>query len=476
MMKGMNELQFDPRLEFSYCMQCGGCTAVCPAASINPDYNPREMVYRILNGIDRKDYPYDDCFHCYSCKYVCKLGNTPADIAKIMSEKTSMADLNKDYKIYDTFYEKGLCITPEILMPENFPDWGESYERAWHEVRKFKSKSPRVIPPFTIKEIQKIVNTSERANFSRRETSKIQSLKKTEDYKKKVQTDKIYFFKSCFMDSHYPGATESIRFILDKLGVDYIDDPCQSSCTGFAYYANIIPFKTTININARNFAIAEAKGYNNIATACVTSYGVLNECKAMLDNGAAEESNKILKEIGLKYTGNININHIFEIFYYLIPEIERKITKKFEDLPVAVHYGCHYTKMFRDLAIPNSLESLVSVTGATPVEYTEKNLCCGMGFSHTLNNRTDSRKIAERKLRSIKDAGAKVVVTACPGCQITFDRNQATIEEKTKEKFGLVYLNYAQLIALAMGADPYDTIGIQTHSNPVEPILRYLDR
>jgi heterodisulfide reductase subunit B len=127
--------------------------------------------------------------------------------------------------------------------------------------------------------------------------------------------------------------------------------------------------------------------------------------------------------------------------------------------------------MFRELTIPNSLEDLVSVTGAVPVDYGEKDLCCGMGFSDTLNNRDHSRRIAERKLRSIKEAGAKVVISACPGCQITFDRNQEYIEKKIGEKFGLVHLNYSQLIALAMGADPNEVVGIQTHSNPIEPVL-----
>jgi len=457
----MNNLKSDPRLEFSYCMQCGACTAVCPAASINPDYNPREMIYRILNGINQRNYPYDKCFHCYSCKDICRSENNPANIAKIMNEEINGF---QDHDIYKTFYEKGLCITPEILQPKYFPDWGSSYERAWQEVKKFNLKLPRIIPQDAINDIQKIVDMSKKTKFNKREEAKVQ-------YLKKIQTDKIYFFKSCFMDSHYPGATESIRFILDKIGVDYIDDSCQSTCTGFGYYSGIISFETTVNINARNFAIAEEKGYNNIATACVTSYGVLNECKKVLNDGAAEESNKILKEMGLKYKGDVNINHIFETLYYLIPKIKKKIVNRFDGLHVAVHYGCHYTKMFRELAIPGSLESLVSVTGAIPVDYSEKNLCCGMGFSHTLNNRGDSRKIAERKLRSIRDAGAKVVITACPGCQITFDRNQEKIEEESKEKFGLVYLNHAQLIALAMGADPYETVGIQTHSNSIEKVL-----
>jgi len=64
--------------------------------------------------------------------------------------------------------------------------------------------------------------------------------------------------------------------------------------------------------------------------------------------------------------------------------------------------------MFRKYAIPNLLDDLVSVTGSEPVEYAEKNLCCGLGFGHTIEpeQRHLTRQITYRKLMSAKDAGA----------------------------------------------------------------------
>jgi heterodisulfide reductase subunit B len=71
----------------------------------------------------------------------------------------------------------------------------------------------------------------------------------------------------------------------------------------------------------------------------------------------------------------------------------------------------------------------------------------------------------------VKEAGADVVFVACPGCQITLDRNQELIERETGDEMGLPIVNYAQLIALAMGADAYKVAGIQTHSVALEAVL-----
>jgi heterodisulfide reductase subunit B len=40
---------------------------------------------------------------------------------------------------------------------------------------------------------------------------------------------------------------------------------------------------------------------------------------------------------------------------------------------------------------------------------------------------------------------------------------------------GLPIVNYAQLIALAMGVDAYEVVGIQTHSVPLEALLERVD-
>jgi heterodisulfide reductase subunit B len=63
----------------------------------------------------------------------------------------------------------------------------------------------------------------------------------------------------------------------------------------------------------------------------------------------------------------------------------------------------------------------------------------------------------------------------CPNCQMQFDRYQPYIEEKLETKFNIFHLNIAQFIALALGADPYKVMGIQTHTVSIEPLLRKLE-
>ena len=66
------------------------------------------------------------------------------------------------------------------------------------------------------------------------------------------------------------------------------------------------------------------------------------------------------------------------------------------------------------------------------------------------------------------------MVHMCPNCQMQFDRYQPVIEKKLGEKFNKFHLNISQFLALNMGADPYKVVGIQTHTAPVEPLLKKL--
>ena len=55
-----------------------------------------------------------------------------------------------------------------------------------------------------------------------------------------------------------------------------------------------------------------------------------------------------------------------------------------------------------------------------------------------------------------------------------FDRYQPYIEKKLDTEFKIYHLNISQFIALALGANPYKILGIQTHTVPIEPLLKRL--
>ncbi len=59
----------------------------------------------------------------------------------------------------------------------------------------------------------------------------------------------------------------------------------------------------------------------------------------------------------------------------------------------------------------------------------------------------------------------------CPNCHIQFDRYSDIISRSTGEEFPFIHLHVQQLLALALGADPEKVVGVQTHSQDVEPLL-----
>lgn len=469
-------MEHDPRItSYFSCQQCGSCTSSCPSTyaffhdrAFQREYNPMRLVGLLrLRGTLPEDEPLDKCFHCYSCKSVCRTGNSVSDLVKVLRERRGA----REGPLRRSLYEKGLCITPELFSSLGMEDW-RGFRRILGEMPRIRREMGlpglhRQLPEEGLQQVRRIVEESSRRTLSA-------GVDRPRLKKNPFPRGGIYLFKSCAMDTHYPGATLSMKYVLEEMGLKYLDDEAQSSCGGFGYYADEVPLSTVLALNARNFALAEASGFPNVAAVCVTSYGILTECLELLEGGLGEEVNGVLREVGLRYRGGVRVYHLSEILHAFRGEMRSKVRFDLSGLRVATHMGCHYTKMFPEYAFPNLLDDLVRVVGAEPVDYAEKSLCCGMGFRLTLENRELVRRVALRKLRSARDAGARAVIYACPGCQMTLDRNQRKLEEETGEEFGLVHLNYAQLLALAMGADPYRVVGIQTHSCSPLPLLEEL--
>lgn len=56
------------------CFACGVCTAICPVAEIDPQYNPRRIVRMVLLGLEREVLSSPTiwlCATCYRCQAHC---------------------------------------------------------------------------------------------------------------------------------------------------------------------------------------------------------------------------------------------------------------------------------------------------------------------------------------------------------------------------------------------------------------------
>ncbi|MGZ7166795.1 MAG: heterodisulfide reductase-related iron-sulfur binding cluster [Halobacteriota archaeon] len=292
--------------------------------------------------------------------------------------------------------------------------------------------------------------------------------------------ERLYLFKSCVAGTFYPGIERSFRFILNSLNVDYFDDPSQSSCTGFGVHCGMMPPQTNLCLNARNLTLASESGYANVVCTCPTSYANLKECVNELSNASSRATvNDVLKQVGLEYKGGVTVYHAAEVLYVIKDSLAERAKSSLSQLKVATHHGCHYTKVFYDQVIgglweyPHLLDDICSSFSATLVDYSERSLCCGMGFSNLMSANDYTALTSLRKLESILADKPDVIVTMCAGCQLTLDRFQKKYEHRLEHTAPV--LNVSQLVAILLGADKTKDACLQFGAINTSPLINKLE-
>jgi heterodisulfide reductase subunit C1 len=126
------------------CMNCGICTAICPAAEFL-DYDPRVLLTIVQTKDDiqietllKSDFIWN-CGQCMSCKMRCPRGNFPGMIINVLrkvSQETGYFIESKkgrqQYAIMQTIGQNilnyGYCIHPSVVKPEMHPEQGPVWE------------------------------------------------------------------------------------------------------------------------------------------------------------------------------------------------------------------------------------------------------------------------------------------------------------------------------------------------------------
>ena len=122
------------------CMNCGVCTAICPAAEFY-NYEPRKICNIIqqqdekeIESLLRSDVIWY-CGQCMSCKTRCPRGNTAGSLIsvlrKVSQEMGFFTDSEKGRQqlaikrvIGEGIMERGYCVHPDILDPAIHPEQG----------------------------------------------------------------------------------------------------------------------------------------------------------------------------------------------------------------------------------------------------------------------------------------------------------------------------------------------------------------
>lgn len=78
----------------SFCYQCGACVGDCPASRYSDDFNPRQVMLKVLYGLEDELLKDESvlwlCTNCYNCHERCPQEVKPVEV--IISLKNMLAD------------------------------------------------------------------------------------------------------------------------------------------------------------------------------------------------------------------------------------------------------------------------------------------------------------------------------------------------------------------------------------------------
>lgn len=157
--KLLEYLKQDPRMKDSLkaCMNCGVCTAICPAAEFYP-YDPRRICDTVQRGNESEiaDLLRGEtiwmCGQCMSCKTRCPRGNVPGELVSVLrrasqdlgyfSENARGMQQKELMKgVEQNILDIGYCVYPDRVDPAYHPEQGPVWQ--WYR-EHIKEVAPKL--------------------------------------------------------------------------------------------------------------------------------------------------------------------------------------------------------------------------------------------------------------------------------------------------------------------------------------------
>ena len=283
---------------------------------------------------------------------------------------------------------------------------------------------------------------------------------------------KYAFFPGCSVHSSAKEYELSTKAVCKALDIELVEIPDWNCCGAIDAVYSYEP-DYSVTLAARNLALAE-KMQTDVVTICSACYFTLARTNKLL-NENSELKAKVadaLNAIGLSYSGNVKVRNLLEVILTDVglEKIKSKVKVPLKSMNVASYYGCLLVRPvdlthFDDPEHPVRMDELAEALGASKVDYYSKTKCCGASMA--LTDEKVMLELSKKILLDAKNAGANVMITACPLCQFNLDARQRDIESSFKTKIDLPILYFTQLMGLAFGIDKKE-LGL--NKNIVSPL------
>lgn len=257
---------------------------------------------------------------------------------------------------------------------------------------------------------------------------------------------KICYFPGCTLKNQAKDLDNYARKAAEVLDVQMEEIPEWQCCGGVYTMAHNEAASKLPSIRVLDYAKHNG-GY--LLTLCSACHNVVKRVNNdMVENQELNQRVNNYMALEEPYNGEAKVIHYLELLRDLVgfdkvkAAVKNPINKK-----VAAYYGCLLLRPSKVMAFdnpenPTIIENLIKAIGGTPVISALRNECCGAYVS--VKDKDLARNKSEMIIANAKDAGAEIIITACPLCYYNLKRHNTTDVE-------IVY--FTELLAKALGVN-----------------------
>ncbi|OGQ47643.1 MAG: hypothetical protein A2W63_00715 [Deltaproteobacteria bacterium RIFCSPLOWO2_02_44_9] len=418
--------------EISKCVLCGTCRGVCPTFDVarREPASARGKV-ALCDALLKKEINISEgfikhmteCVQCMACYESCPNDVNVPDI--ILAARTEIVK------------ENGLPFIKSLTL-RNFLD----SERLMPAVMKFASNlqglffkgvpeesglhrrfplplvdERRLMPPLAEKFFLEV----------RGERSDVRSQKNNSQFTVHSSRPRVGFFAGCLINYMLPNIGEASLKLIEKAGASVIV-PLDQHCCGMPALG-MGDVETAKSLALKNLEAFEQYELDYITTACATcGDGLRRRFKELLGDEYPERVNAFcskVRDITERLVRELRVGSVEWRKGYA------SLGSKLSALGsvITYHDPCHLN---RGQGIKDAPRELIEISGARFKEMSHPCRCCGLGGSFNITDYDFSMEIARSKAEDIKNTGADIVATACPGCMIQIKDGLHQIGVKAK--------------------------------------------
>jgi len=194
----------------------------------------------------------------------------------------------------------------------------------------------------------------------------------------------------------------------------------------------------------------EKMGHSKVTVPCAECFSRLRAADHDVKADAGVRA-MAARELGYDYQGKVEVEHVVDTFLDMGTDVIRsKVTKPLSGLKVVCYYGCLLTRPPQVTEAPHpenptDMDELMAALGVEVLDWSYKTSCCGA--AHSLTRPDIVLNLSGGLIEHAREAGADVMVVACPLCHSNLDARQ--FQMKLEQPMPVLY--FTQLMAVALG-------------------------